>query len=88
MLQVLNGDASNIGDYSIAMGNGTIASGSSSVSLGGSTTASGSGSISLGVLTVASGDYSVALVMGPRPVLSVLLQSVVTPKQVEFLQLR
>ena len=28
-------DASNIGDYSIAMGNGTIASGSSSVSLGG-----------------------------------------------------
>ncbi len=54
-------DESNVGEYSVAIGLGTKASGQSSTALGTRTTASGTGSVALGVSTTASGFASTAL---------------------------
>ncbi len=54
-------DDANIGNYSTAMGNNTIASGVNSTAIGHGTTASGFYSTALGYLTTASGFYSTAL---------------------------
>ncbi|MDX1548011.1 MAG: tail fiber domain-containing protein, partial [Rhodothermales bacterium] len=54
-------DEAQIGDYSVAMGQNTEASGLAAVALGRRTTASGSQSTALGSGTVASGSRSAAL---------------------------
>ncbi len=54
-------DDVNIGDYSAAFGNSTLASGSGACALGSHTVSSGRASFSAGNTTVASGDWSVAL---------------------------
>jgi len=54
-------DLGNIGDYSVAMGVDTIASGSVSTALGAGTTASGSISAAMGEGTTASGSDSTAM---------------------------
>jgi len=54
-------DDANIGAYSIATGNGTVASGSQSTAMGLGTTASGQASTAMGSNTVASGSFSTAL---------------------------
>ncbi len=51
----------NIGDYSAAMGFGTIASGSSSAAFGNGTTASGGNSLASGIGSTASGNNSTAM---------------------------
>ena len=51
----------NIGDYSVAMGTKTTASGSSSIAIGNGTTATGISSTAMGENTTANGDYSTAL---------------------------
>jgi hypothetical protein len=56
-----NWDDSNIGEYSIAMGQSTTASGFNSTALGSSTLASGPGSTAMGVATGARGAYSTAM---------------------------
>jgi hypothetical protein len=53
-------DASNVGEYSTAMGAGTTASGSHSTAFGEETSASGSHSTALGLDTTASGAHSIA----------------------------
>lgn len=57
-------DDSNIGVYSVAMGNETMASGGSSMAMGFLSTASGSGSIAMGHQTTASGSNSTAMGSG------------------------
>jgi hypothetical protein len=57
-------DDSNIGDYSIAMGLGTIAGGGYSVATGYSTTANGIASTVMGYFASANGDYSSAMGLG------------------------
>jgi len=52
---------SNIGNYSIAMGGSTIASGAVSTAIGNSTAATGINSTSMGFFTVASGANSTSL---------------------------
>jgi hypothetical protein len=54
-------DAANIGDYSVAMGAGTMASGGASTAMGRGTTASGSWSTAMGDYTTASGNRSTAM---------------------------
>ncbi len=54
-------DDANVGEFSVAIGLGTKASGQSSTALGTRTTASGAGSVALGVGTTASGFASTAL---------------------------
>ena len=54
-------DDANVGVYSTAMGNGTIASGISSTAMGNGTIASGSSSTAMGYQAVASGNYSTAM---------------------------
>lgn len=54
-------DDANIGTYSVALGDSTIASGVESTALGSVTTASGGYSLAAGRSTIASGDYSTAL---------------------------
>lgn len=55
-------DDANIGDYSVAMGNGTTASGHTSVAMGYGTTASGgSQATAMGRETTASGNFSTAM---------------------------
>jgi len=54
-------DDANVGEFSVAIGLGTKASGQSSSALGTRTTASGTGSVALGVSTTASGFASTAL---------------------------
>jgi len=54
-------DDVNIGAYSVAMGDNTLASEWYSVALGDSTTATGLASTALGSVTTASGDYSTAM---------------------------
>ncbi|MBI3616636.1 MAG: hypothetical protein HY210_00195 [Candidatus Omnitrophica bacterium] len=51
----------NIGDGSVAMGDGTSASGLDSTAMGRLTTASGIGSTAMGVLTTANGTYTTAM---------------------------
>ncbi len=53
-------DDANVGEYSIAMGEGPIASGDSSLATGSLTVASGVSSTAMGRETTASGDFSVA----------------------------
>ena len=63
----VNGDQweqSNIGSYSFATGNSTIAAGNYSTALGVGTNASGNGSTTLGRETIASGEYSIATGFG------------------------
>ena len=50
-------DAANIGDYSVAIGDNTTASGRSSVAMGYNTTASGQYSLATGLSTTASGGF-------------------------------
>lgn len=57
-------DDNNIGNFSLAMGYNTTASGTASIAMGQSTTASGAYSGTIGLSTTASGDYSIA--MGDR----------------------
>ncbi len=59
-----NWDKDNIGDYSVAMGNNTTASGNYSTAMGSGTTASGNYSTTMGNLTTASGYYSTAMGSG------------------------
>lgn len=59
-----NWDAANIGNYSVAFGNNTTASGFVSTSMGFLTTASGNGSTSMGIGTIASGEYSTSMGSG------------------------
>jgi autotransporter adhesin len=54
-------DDANIGEYSVAMGSNTIASGEASTAMGLGTTASGDHSVAMGSNTTASGSHSVAL---------------------------
>lgn len=54
-------DKDNIGDWSVATGRLTIASGEASTAIGASTTASGLTSTAMGRLTTASGDYSTSM---------------------------
>ncbi len=54
-------DDANIGDYSIAMGHSTTASGWASIAMGSSTTASSTDSTAMGVSTTASGFASTAM---------------------------
>ncbi len=54
-------DVNNIGDYSTAMGNNTIASGEYSTAMGVTTTASGTVSTAMGDRTTASGTVSTAM---------------------------
>jgi Chaperone of endosialidase/Head domain of trimeric autotransporter adhesin len=54
-------DQTNIGNYSFAAGNGTLASGSNSTALGFGTNASGIASTAFGNSSVASGDYTFAI---------------------------
>ena len=54
-------DDTNIGSYSIAMGESTEASATNSIALGYRTTASGSQSTAMGRITVASGNQSTAM---------------------------
>ena len=54
-------DAGNIGNYSIAMGRETTASGLNSTAIGRQTTASGDYSIAMGGVTTASGEFSTAM---------------------------
>ena len=54
-------DAANVGDYSVAMGINTTASGFGSVAMGTTTTASGDRSTAMGGDTEASGDYATAM---------------------------
>ena len=54
-------DDVNIGDYSFATGNNTIASGEGSTAMGVQTTASGDYSTAMGALTTASGENSTAM---------------------------
>jgi hypothetical protein len=56
-----NWDDSNIGHASVAMGDGTTASGQTSVALGASTIASGGNSTAMGVFSVASGIMATAM---------------------------
>ena len=51
-------DDINIGDYSTAMGNSTVASGESSTALGEGSIASGNSALATGIGSLASGDYS------------------------------
>jgi len=60
----------NTGQFSVAMGNGTIASGSSATALGSNTTASGINSTALGTFTFASAPNSTA--MGSNTVASAI----------------
>ena len=57
-------DDANVGDYSVALGNNTTASGGRSTAMGGGSTASGNYSTAMGSSTTASGNYSTA--MGER----------------------
>lgn len=57
-------DDANIGDYSVAMGYNTTASGYFSTAMGNSTTASGSASTAMGNFTTASGTCSTAMGVG------------------------
>ncbi|MBI3817674.1 MAG: DNRLRE domain-containing protein [Planctomycetes bacterium] len=59
-----NWDDSNIGIYSVAMGQDTLASGNDSVAMGLSTTASGDICTAMGSYTTASGLYSTAMGSG------------------------
>ena len=61
-------DKVNIGNYSFAAGNGTIASGENSVAMGTSATAEGISSLAIGINTNASGLYSMAF--GPQSIAS------------------
>jgi hypothetical protein len=54
-------DENNIGNYSVATGRLTIASGEASTAIGASSIASGLTSTAMGRLTTASGDYSTAM---------------------------
>lgn len=54
-------DAVNVGRYSTAMGNNTVASGIGSTALGGATTADGNYSFAVGLLSSAPEHYSAAL---------------------------
>lgn len=54
-------DKDNIGQYSVALGFDTKASGIGSTALGNTTIASGTGSASMGLFTTASGNYSIAM---------------------------
>jgi len=54
-------DDASIGNYSVAMGNRTTASGLGSTAIGGSTTASGGSSTAMGDFTTASGEASTAM---------------------------
>jgi hypothetical protein len=54
-------DDSNVGNYSVAMGESTTASGPYSTAMGQNTTASGTHSIAMGRSTTASGLYSTAM---------------------------
>src|ERR1039458_4928809 len=54
-------DDANIGGYSFASGNNTIASDNSSTAMGDNTTASGYSSTAMGNITTASGVYSTAM---------------------------
>jgi Chaperone of endosialidase/Head domain of trimeric autotransporter adhesin len=54
-------DKINIGDYSFATGNSTIANGNGSTAMGNSATASGTWSTAMGSLTTASGTWSTAM---------------------------
>lgn len=54
-------DNDNIGNWSVATGRNTVASGLSSTAMGNRTLASGSSSTAMGSLTTASGDYSTAM---------------------------
>lgn len=54
-------DENNIGNFSLATGRLTIASGDASTAIGARTTASGLGATAMGVLTTASGDYSTSM---------------------------
>jgi len=54
-------DDINIGNYSIAMGAYTTASGERSIAMGAYTTASGERSTAMGSITTASGEYSTAM---------------------------
>ncbi len=54
-------DAANVGDYSVAMGSGTTASGIAATAMGSFTTASGDYSTAMGSSTMASGDRSTAM---------------------------
>ncbi len=53
-------DNANVGNYSIAMGSGTTASGTTSTAFGGGTTASGDASTAFGSNSIASGNASTA----------------------------
>jgi hypothetical protein len=54
-------DDASVGDYSVAMGDSTIASGNGSTAMGGGTTASGIGSTAMGRSNTASGYASTAM---------------------------
>jgi hypothetical protein len=54
-------DDENIGNYSMAMGYNTCASGNNSVALGVSDTASGDNSTAMGAVTLASANYATAM---------------------------
>lgn len=54
-------DNVNIGDYSIAMGESTTASGANSTAIGDGTVSTGAASISIGITTIATGDASTAM---------------------------
>ncbi|HEX8905545.1 MAG TPA: tail fiber domain-containing protein, partial [Longimicrobiaceae bacterium] len=54
-------DDANIGQYSWAGGNGTVASGQSAMAFGDGSRAGGQGSVALGYLVTANNDYSVAI---------------------------
>ncbi|MEZ4816572.1 MAG: hypothetical protein R2776_01165 [Flavobacteriaceae bacterium] len=53
-------DIGNVGNFSMSIGNNTIASGISSIAIGNSATASGNSSVALGLSTIASGTNSTA----------------------------
>ncbi len=54
-------DTANIGDFSVAMGHSTTASGQASTAMGNQTSASGDSSTAMGLVTTASGNYSTAM---------------------------
>ena len=57
-------DDSNIGSYSMAAGQSTLASAPYSAAFGGGTTASGANSVAMGISTTASGSSSIAMGQG------------------------
>ena len=57
----LQWNASNMGDYSVALGWNSVASGYQAVSIGGSTTASGANATAMGYSAVASGYVATAI---------------------------